>query len=104
MEHLIGKGIKTALILKEKPKKNQDEYNVILLNDDYTHMNCVVEIIMKVFHKNSKDANELMLQVHREGRGLAGVYSYDIAVTKVQQVKIEAEKKSFPLKAIVEPA
>jgi len=101
MENLVIKDIKTAIKIK---KKDQDEYNVVILNDNYTHMNCVVEIIMKIFHKNSSDAHALMMRVHLEGRGVAGVYSYDIAVTKARQVQIEAEKKEFPLKAVVELA
>lgn len=89
----------------KKKHKTPDEYKVILLNDNYTTMNFVEDILMKIFHKNPQEANRIMLQVHQEGRGIAGIYtSWDIAITKTEQVCIEAEQHGFPLQANVEPA
>lgn len=81
-----------------------DEYRVILLNDDYTTMEFVVTVLMAVFHKSLIDAQKIMLDVHRKGRGVVGVYSYDIAVTKINQVHEVAKQNGFPLKCIMEKA
>ena len=92
---------------KEKvtPKeKEPDEYRVILLNDNYTTMEFVVEILMSIFHKKMEDAKKIMLDVHRKGKGTVGVYSWDIATTKVEQVHIAARENDYPLRCIVEPA
>jgi ATP-dependent Clp protease adaptor protein ClpS len=89
---------KTRLKLKEP-----EEYNVILLNDNYTTMSFVVEILMIIFHKNSEDANTIMLDVHRKGKGIVGIYPWDIAATKLQQVHSAAKEREFPLRCIVEP-
>jgi ATP-dependent Clp protease adaptor protein ClpS len=84
--------------------KEPENYRVVLLNDHYTTMDFVVEILMLVFHKNTEEANMIMLDVHRKGRGVVGVYSWDIAQTKASQVQILAEENEFPLRCIVEPA
>ncbi len=84
--------------------KEPDEYRVILLNDDYTTMEFVVTVLMAVFHKSLMDAQKIMLDVHRKGRGIVGVYSYDIAVTKINQVHEVAKQNGFPLKCIMEKA
>ena len=92
---------------KEKitPKiKEPEEYRVILLNDHYTTMDFVVEVLMVIFHKNLEDANKIMLDVHRKGKGIVGHYSWDIAVTKTEQVHAAAREQEFPLRCIVEPA
>jgi ATP-dependent Clp protease adaptor protein ClpS len=80
------------------PKK----YKVFLLNDDYTSMEFVIDVLMSIFHKSYEDANAIMLKVHEKGKGLCGVYSYEIAETKVMQVKRKAKDNGFPLKAILE--
>lgn len=85
--------------LKE-PKK----YKVILLNDDYSTMDFVIGVLLDIFHKPFDEAVNIMLKVHKEGRGVCGVYSYDIAETKIAQVRSEAKKNSFPLRAIMEEA
>ena len=97
--------------LKERPVdktkerlKEPEEFKVILLNDHYTTMDFVVEILMAIFHKTTEDANRIMLDVHRKGKGVVGVYPWDIAETKTQQVHIAARKREFPLRCIVEPA
>ena len=78
-------------------------YRVILLNDDYTTMDFVVEILMSVFHKDPFEATQIMLDVHQNGKGIVGVYTYDIAKTKVTQVEQLAKEKEFPLGIIMEP-
>ena len=90
---------------KTTPKvKEPEEYRVILLNDNYTTMEFVVEILMVIFHKNMGDANRIMLDVHKKGKGTVGLYPWDIAATKVEQVHVAARESQFPLRCIVEPA
>ncbi|HOM88354.1 MAG TPA: ATP-dependent Clp protease adapter ClpS [Spirochaetota bacterium] len=79
-------------------------YKVILHNDHYTTMDFVVEVLVTIFHKNNMEATELMLQVHRNGFGICGVYTYDIAQTKAGQVHTLARQREFPLKCTVEEA
>jgi len=97
------------LLTKTKEKttekvKEPEDYRVILLNDHYTSMDFVVEILMVIFHKDLEDANRIMLDVHRKGKGLVGLYSLDIAATKMEQVHAAARVNEFPLRCIVEPA
>ena len=77
-------------------------YRVLLLNDDYTTMEFVVEVLMQVFHKTMEQATQIMLKVHREGVGLCGTYSYEVAETKVSTVNSLAQDRGFPLKCIME--
>lgn len=87
-------------LILEHPKL----YNVFLLNDDYTSMDFVVDILMKIFRRNFQDAHAIMIEVHQKGRGLCGVYPYEVAETKVHQVGTLARENGFPLKAIMEEA
>ena len=80
------------------PKK----YKVFLLNDDYTTMDFVVDILIKIFHKNYEEAEKIMLDIHKKDKGLCGVYSYEIAETKVAQVHKRARDNGFPLRAYME--
>ncbi|MDR0758934.1 MAG: ATP-dependent Clp protease adapter ClpS [Treponema sp.] len=98
-----GVWIKPAAKREEKLKE-PEEFRVILLNDHYTTMDFVVEILVQIFHKNLEDANRIMLDVHRKGKGIVGVYPYDIAQTKVSQVYEAAKEHEFPLRCIVEKA
>ena len=82
-----------------KPKM----YKVLLLNDDYTTMEFVVEVLIEVFHKSAADATQIMLDVHQKGKGIVGAYTYDIASTKIAQVEQMAAKRDFPLVAVMEP-
>lgn len=82
----------------QEPKK----YNVFLLNDDYSTMDFVIDVLVKVFRKSINEAETIMLSVHNNGKGLCGVYTYEIASTKVAQVKTMARDKGFPLKAVME--
>lgn len=77
-------------------------YKVLLHNDDYTTMEFVVQILMHVFNKSPENATRIMLDVHKQGIGLCGVYSYEIAETKVDQVHFLAREHGFPLKCSME--
>jgi len=79
-------------------------YRVILHNDDYTTMDFVVTVLMKVFHKTAPEATKIMLDVHRKGHGVCGCYTYDIATTKVAQVHEMARKNEYPLRCSCEEA
>ena len=83
--------------------KEPEQYRVILLNDHYTTMEFVIEVLMVVFHKDIEDSYRIMLDVHKKGRGVVGVYTWDIAVTKVEQVHTAAAENDYPLKCIAEP-
>jgi len=80
------------------PKK----YKVFLLNDDYTSMDFVIEILMSIFHKTNQEAQNIMLKVHNDGKAVCGVYTYEIAQTKVMQVAKTAKENGFVLKAVME--
>ena len=77
-------------------------FKVLLHNDDYTSMDFVVEILLGVFHKNQAQAEQIMLQIHEKGKAICGVYSFEIAQTKAQQVKQRAKQNEFPLLATIE--
>ena len=95
----------TELVRKKREKlKEPEDYWVILLNDNFTTMDFVVEVLMFVFHKQQEDATRIMLDVHRKGRGMIGTYPYDIAQTKANQVHDLARQYEFPLKCILEKA
>ena len=79
-------------------------YRVILHNDDYTTMDFVIEVLVTVFHKPTAEATKIMLDVHKKGKGICGVYTYDIAATKVDQVHQMAKTREFPLKCSLEEA
>ncbi len=93
----VKEEVKETTSLKE-PKK----YKVFLLNDDYTTMDFVVDILCEVFHKSYEEAVNIMLTIHKQGKGLCGVYTYEIAETKVDQVHRLARANQFPLKAVME--
>jgi ATP-dependent Clp protease adaptor protein ClpS len=77
-------------------------YRVLLHNDDYTTMDFVVEILMLVFNKSPEEAVNIMLNVHRKGIGLCGVYTYEVSETKVETVHAIAREHGFPLKCSME--
>jgi ATP-dependent Clp protease adaptor protein ClpS len=78
------------------------DWAVILLNDDFTTMDFVVEVLIQVFHKDPLESERIMFDVHQKGRGLVGLYAYDIAQTKQQTVQKLAEANEFPLRCIIE--
>jgi ATP-dependent Clp protease adaptor protein ClpS len=95
----------TELLNRDEEKlKEPREYMVVLLNDNYTTKEFVVEILMLIFHKNPREANSIMLNVHHKGRGVVGSYTWDIAQTKANQVHAIAKQHDYPLKCIVEEA
>ena len=88
----------------ELKKQEPTLYNVILLNDDYTTMEFVMQILETLFQKSPAEAYRIMMHVHRNGRGLAGVYTYEVAETKAEQVASLASDAGYPLRATVEEA
>ena len=93
----------TELLNRDEEKlKEPGECMVILLNDNYTTREFVVEILQLVFHKNPAEAKKIMLNVHHKGRGMVGVYTWDIANTKANQVHSIAKQYDYPLKCVVE--
>ena len=96
-------GTGTGVLTNTKPKtKKPSMYKVLLLNDDYTPMEFVVHILERFFHKNREEATRIMLHVHRRGVGVCGVYTYDVAETKVAQVVDFARKHQHPLQCTME--
>ncbi len=96
-----GAGVKERV---ERKTKEPEQYHVVLLNDDYTTMPFVIEILETVFQKSPAEAYRIMMQVHQQGRGIAGTYPWEVAETKVETVSTLATEAGFPLKAVVEPA
>jgi ATP-dependent Clp protease adaptor protein ClpS len=96
-------GIVTERRTKEQTKtKKPALYKCILLNDDYTPMEFVVEILKQIFHKQQAEATRIMLHVHQNGMGVAGVYPFEIAETKVRTVEELARESQLPLKCVME--
>ena len=89
-------------VKKDEKLIEPGDYTVVLLNDDYTTRDFVVEILEFIFHKDREEATRIMMNVHRKGRGAVGVYTLDIAQTKVNQVHELAQKHEFPLRCVVE--
>jgi len=89
--------------VRQKPRLKEPRlYRVILHNDDYTTMDFVVKVIVTVFHKAAAEATKIMLDVHKKGQGVVGVYTFDIATTKASQVHEMARQSEFPLRASCE--
>ncbi|MEO5969657.1 MAG: ATP-dependent Clp protease adapter ClpS [Bdellovibrionia bacterium] len=94
-----------AVIQVSRPKlKEPARFMVILHNDDYTTMEFVIEVLRRFFHKSEEESVQIMLQVHQNGKGTAGVYSFEIAETKAMQVGEYSRVKGHPLQCSVEPA
>jgi len=85
-------------------KKEPELYKVVLLNDDYTTMEFVVQILEQVFEKSPAESFRIMMHVHTQGRGIAGVYPWEVAETKTETVISLAREAGFPLRAVSEPA
>ena len=93
----------TGVVVKAKPKtKKPSMYKVLMLNDDYTPMEFVVHILERFFNKNRQEATRIMLHVHRRGVGICGVYTYEVAETKVTQVMDFARQHQHPLQCTLE--
>lgn len=92
------------LLLEEKIELKEPQlYQVIMLNDDFTPMEFVVYVLQSVFGHPLEAATKMMLQVHQEGKSRVGIYTYDIAQTKVEKVRVLAEQEEHPLQCVVEP-
>ena len=78
------------------------QYKVIMFNDDYTTMEFVINVLMDVFNKKDLEAQKIMLDVHKKGQGIAGIYSYDIAMSKAGTAMSMAKTEGFPFKLSVE--
>jgi ATP-dependent Clp protease adaptor protein ClpS len=93
----------TAIITKTKTRtKRPNLYRVLLLNDDYTPMEFVVHVLERFFNKNREDATQIMLHVHQNGVGECGIFTYEVAETKVTQVMDFARKHQHPLQCVME--
>ncbi len=93
----------SEVVLEEKPKlKKPPLYKVIMLNDDYTPMEFVVEMLQVYFSKTQEQATEIMLHIHQRGLGICGLYTYEIAESKATQVLEKARKNQHPLQIKLE--
>jgi ATP-dependent Clp protease adaptor protein ClpS len=95
------------IVVKQKDKikiKKPRNFKVVMYNDDYTTMEFVINILVSIFNKKLMEAEKIMLDVHEKGKGVAGIYSYDIAITKVSTAMAMAKEKGFPFKLTVEEA
>ena len=93
----------TGIVVKTKPKTRKPSlYKVLMLNDDYTPMEFVVHILERFFSKNRQEAERIMMHVHRRGVGVCGVFTYEVAETKVTQVMDFARQHQHPLQCTLE--
>jgi ATP-dependent Clp protease adaptor protein ClpS len=97
-----GDGRTGALTLTRTRTKKPSMYKVLMLNDDYTPMEFVVDVLTNIFQKNREEATEVMLHVHQKGVGICGVYTYEVAETKVTQTVDYARKNQHPLQCTLE--
>lgn len=98
-----GSGTGTTVIPKTRAKaKRPSMYRVLLLNDDYTPMEFVVHILERFFNKNREDATRVMLHVHQNGVGECGIFTFEVAETKVTQVMDFARRHQHPLQCVME--
>ncbi len=96
-------GPNTGVVVKPRPKTRKPTmYKVLMLNDDYTPMEFVVHVLERFFQKSRDQATQIMLHVHRRGVGVCGVYTYEVAETKVTQVMDLARQNQHPLQCTIE--
>jgi ATP-dependent Clp protease adaptor protein ClpS len=96
-------GPNTGVVVKARPKTRKPPmYKVLMLNDDYTPMEFVVHVLERFFQKSREEATRIMLHVHRRGVGVCGVYTYEVAETKVTQVMDLARQNQHPLQCTIE--
>lgn len=95
-----------AVVLERQTQKTEPPrmYQVVLLNDDYTPMEFVVMVLQEYFKRDFETATQIMLKIHHDGRGVCGVYSKDVAATKVELVLAAARRGGHPLQCIMEAA
>jgi len=101
-QHDLDHEAHSATLAEETPVKPPRLYKVLLLNDDYTPMDFVVLVLQRFFGMDREHATVIMLKVHREGRGLCGIFPRDIAATKVEQVRQFAQQHQHPLACLME--
>ena len=102
---MASKPDSTPVVERQEQKvKPPPMYQVMLLNDDYTPMEFVVSVLQKFFGMGREKATQVMLKVHREGRGVCGVYPHDVAATKVEQVSSYSRQHQHPLQCVMEEA
>jgi ATP-dependent Clp protease adaptor protein ClpS len=102
-----GRQDETDGVVKERVKTDKQDptlYKVILLNDDYTTMEFVMHVLEELFQKSPAEAYRIMMQVHLNGKGIAGVYPWEVAETKVEALTSMARAAEFPLRAAIEEA
>ena len=94
-----------SVVLERRTQKTKPPqmYQVVMLNDDYTPMEFVVVVIQEFFNKDRETATQIMLKIHLDGKGICGVYSRDVAATKVDQVSEAARQAGHPLQCVSEP-
>ena len=94
-----------SVVLERRTQKTKPPqmYQVVMLNDDYTPMEFVVVVIQEFFNKDRETATQIMLKIHLDGKGICGVYSRDVAATKVDQVQEAARQAGHPLQCVSEP-
>lgn len=98
-------GTERGVATKTRPKtKKPSMYRVLLMNDDYTPMEFVVSILMKIFNKTADESTTIMLAVHKNGIGVCGVFTFEVAETKVSQVMNAAKRAQHPLQCTLEKA
>jgi ATP-dependent Clp protease adaptor protein ClpS len=98
-----GTGDRSAVITQTKTRTQRPSmYRVLILNDDYTPMEFVVYVLEQYFHKSREEATQIMLHVHQTGVGVCGVYTYEVAETKVAQVIDTARRNQHPLQCTME--
>ena len=96
-------GSSAGVVVQTRTKtKKPSMYKVLMLNDDYTPMEFVVDVLQQIFQKNREEATKIMLHVHQKGVGVCGVYTYEIAETKVTQTVDYARKNQHPLQCTLE--
>jgi ATP-dependent Clp protease adaptor protein ClpS len=104
-DNVGGGGAETGVVVRTKPTtKKPAMYKVIMLNDDYTPMEFVILVLERFFNKTSEEATRIMLHVHQKGVGVCGVFTYEVAETKVQQVMDLARQHQHPLQCTLEKA
>ena len=99
----VAGGLATVLERKTQKAKPPQMFRVLMLNDDYTPMEFAVAVIQEFFGKDLETATQIMLKIHLDGRGVCGVYTRDVAATKVDQVMDAAQKSGHPLQCVSEP-
>ena len=98
-----GETPNTGVVVKARPRTRKPAmYKVLMLNDDYTPMEFVVHVLERFFQKNRDEATQIMLHVHRRGVGVCGLYTYEVAETKVTQVMDLARQNQHPLQCTIE--